>query len=65
MFLATADAPTKPLFGRCLYYGIGTTLLMAALTMMVSILGVVTRVASAFRATALTGALLVRTSRKT
>lgn len=50
---------TKALFGRWLYYGIGTMFSMAVLAMMVSIsLEMVARVASAFWATALTGALL-------
>lgn len=50
---------TKALFGRWLYYGVGTMFSMAVLAMMVSIaLEMVTRVASAFWGTALTGALL-------
>lgn len=50
---------TKPLFGRWLYYGIGTMFSMAVLSLMVSIaLEMVARVALAFWGTALTGALL-------
>lgn len=50
---------TKPLFSRWLYYGIGTMFSMAVLSAMVSIaLEMVTRVASAFWASAVAGLLV-------
>lgn len=50
---------TKPLFGRWLYYGIGTMFSMAVLSAMVSIaLEMVARVSAAFWSTALLGSLI-------
>jgi type IV secretion system protein VirB6 len=50
---------TRPLFGRWLYYGLGTMFSMAVLSAMVSIaLGMVVRVATAFWGSALIGGLL-------
>jgi type IV secretion system protein VirB6 len=50
---------TKPLFGRWLYYGLGTMFSMAVLSAMVSIaLEMVVRVAGAFWGSALLGGLL-------